>query len=624
MGIGSATNETHKPEGIKLQWCGEGEAPQGIDDNTYGITQERRNISFRLVNGSISCPPEDTTSLYTLDLNRRFNKSSNVTFHQELSITGYFRNESIYYTPDKYCIANWTESNVTVQICGAAPECGVSHPCVPKCCSMNRLYTVNSGTPNPCLKPFENSSPFNPILYTTISKRSSKNPVYYIRSSVRKRCKTNVAPIIHEVNQLNEAYSDVLRRCFRIQEDGTLRLLDMNKNWVKIAQDDYCLDGFQVNGSSLNLLDENFMVEEQHYIALICTNATQRVGDSTTSTHMSFPIIYGVAFIVTSIFLLLTLCVYGLLWKEQNIQGWTTMSHSGTMFLFYIFLAIDHFLGTQNMAFGRARVSFPCMASGIFLHFFFLSNFCWLTVICFSLFWTFRSINAGNRNTKNIGQFMAYAAFGWGLPLVYVVISVVLDLQYRYEPCNEVVVPMYGRETCSIASAAQGLYLYYPIAVLLVLNMIFFTITSFKLYQYKTQTAMIRENLDKSKEAKELFQLFAKLFFVMGFTWILEFVSWSVSGSTKTWYWAIVDVFNILQGIAIFVIYICKANTITSLRKNCPELRPLLDITDKFGGKSVDIRDAETSGTNVKGMSSSGVDGTKNMELKTVKQKRQD
>ncbi|CAG7717315.1 unnamed protein product [Allacma fusca] len=276
MGIGSATNETHEPEGIKLQWCGEGEVPQGIDTNTYGITQERRNISFRLKNGSISCPLEDTTSLYTLDLNRRFNKSSNVTFHQELSITGYFRNESIYYPPDKYCIANWTQSNVTVQICGAAPECGVSHPCVPKCCSMNRLYTVNSGTPNPCLKPFENSSPFNPILYTTISKRSSKNPVYYIRSSMIPRCRPNIAKIIHEANQLNEAYSDVHRRCFRIQEDGTLRLL-VNRNWIEVAQDDYCLDGFQVKGSSLNLPDEKFMGAEQHYIAFICTNATRRV-----------------------------------------------------------------------------------------------------------------------------------------------------------------------------------------------------------------------------------------------------------------------------------------------------------------------------------------------------------
>ncbi|CAG7815316.1 unnamed protein product [Allacma fusca] len=194
---------------------------------------------------------------------------------------------------------------------------------------------------------------------------------------------------------------------------------------------------------------------------------------------------------------------------------------------------------------------------------------------------------------------------------------------FVYEPCNEVLVPAYGRESCSITSAAQGPYLYYPIAVLLVLNMTFFSITSLKLYQYKASSAIARENLGRSKEATELFQLFTKLFFVMGITWILVFVSWKINVSTKAWYWAIVDVFNILQGIAIFVIYICRANIVTSLRQNCPGLRPLLSITDKFGGKSVDIREAETSGTNMNRTSTTGDDGMKNVELKTLNQKRQ-
>ncbi|CAG7661722.1 unnamed protein product [Allacma fusca] len=614
MSIATVKNGTFEPEGIKLQWCGKERAPQRIDNNTYGITEEQRNISVRFVNGSITCPSEVTTS----------NEMTKAKFDQELSITGYFRDGSTYYPPEKYCIASWTESNVTVQVCGAAPECGVSNPCIPKCCTINKLFTVNYGARGTCQEPFENSNPFNPILYTTVSKKSSKNSVYYIRSSITKRCGRNKTTVIHEGNQLNDVYSTVLRRCFRILEDGTLRMLDNNMKWVKIAREDYCLDGFQINGSSGKLSVENFMGDEQHYGAFICMNATQQARDSSsrTQTDISFHIVYGVAFSVTAVFLLLTLGVYVLLWKEQKIQGWTTMSHSGTMFLFYIFLAIVHFLGTQYMSVGRSRVSFLCMASGIFLHFFFLSNFCWLTVICFSLYRTFRSINACNHNAKNIGQFMAYAAFAWGLPLVYVVVSVALDQKYRYEPCNEVVVPMYGRETCGIWSAAQGPYLYYPIVALLVVNMTFFTITAYKLYQYKISTAMARENLDKSKEARELFQLFAKLFFVMGFTWILEFVSWSVSGSTKTWYWAIVDIFNILQGIAIFVIYICKANIITSLRKSYPGLRPLLSITDKFGGKSVDIREAETSGTNMMSTASVGDDGMRKVELKSLSQKR--
>ncbi|CAG7727924.1 unnamed protein product, partial [Allacma fusca] len=206
--------------------------------------------------------------------------------------------------------------------------------------------------------------------------------------------------------------------------------------------------------------------------------------------------------------------------------------------------------------------------------------------------------------SHNPKRFRAYVAFGWGLPFVYVVVSVVLDQKYSYEPCNEVLVPMYGRETCSIASAAQGPYLYYPIAVLLVLNMIFFINISWELYTTKNEIA--RENQAKSVEFRTLLQLFAKLFFLMGFPLILEIVFWNVSGSKDIWYWVIVEVLNILQEIAIFVIYICKPNIITSLQKNHPKLTTLMGLLfkDKFIWKSVHIREAETSNTHIRSISS--------------------
>ncbi|CAG7718515.1 unnamed protein product, partial [Allacma fusca] len=250
---GSATNDTHEPEGIQLQWCGHEKAPELIDFNTSGITEEQRNISARLVNGSVSCFPEMTTSLYTLDLNRRFNSThQDLSFDQELSITGYFRLGNIYYPPDKYCIANWTESSVTVQVCAAVPECGVSTPCVPMCCARNsRLLT---GTKSPCLTSFENPKLFSPTLYTTVWEKSLKTPAYYIKSCIERRCGTGLTTAIHETHPLKEVNSKALRRCFRILEDGTLRMLDSKRTWIQIARDDYCLqlEGFPTKGTSRN------------------------------------------------------------------------------------------------------------------------------------------------------------------------------------------------------------------------------------------------------------------------------------------------------------------------------------------------------------------------------------
>ncbi|CAG7689923.1 unnamed protein product, partial [Allacma fusca] len=66
------------------------------------------------------------------------------------------------------------------------------------------------------------------------------------------------------------------------------------------------LEGFPTKGTSRNHPVENFLGEEQNYSALICTNATRRYEDDPMYTT-TLPLIYGAAFIVASIFILLTL-----------------------------------------------------------------------------------------------------------------------------------------------------------------------------------------------------------------------------------------------------------------------------------------------------------------------------
>ena len=46
------------------------------------------------------------------------------------------------------------------------------------------------------------------------------------------------------------------------------------------------------------------------------------------------------------------------------------------------------------------------------------------------------------------------------------------------------------------------------------------------------------------------------LFILMGISWIMEIVSWLVGGSA--YYWIPSDVFNILMGVFIFIIFVCK------------------------------------------------------------------
>lgn len=68
-------------------------------------------------------------------------------------------------------------------------------------------------------------------------------------------------------------------------------------------------------------------------------------------------------------------------------------------------------------------------------------------------------------------------------------------------------------------------------------------------------------------------KLFLKLFIIMGVTWIFEVISWLVSGYNWNWYWVIFDMINILQAIVIFIIFVCKKETISSLEQKYPSFK---------------------------------------------------
>jgi hypothetical protein len=192
--------------------------------------------------------------------------------------------------------------------------------------------------------------------------------------------------------------------------------------------------------------------------------------------------------------------------------------------------------------------------------------------------------------------------FGWGLPFIFVTISVVLDQKYSYEPCNEVIVPEYGIGTCSVSIGALGPYKYYPVALLLSLNLLFFSMTFYKLNEYKKSASSASKAL---KSNKQLFQVIMKLFFVMGFTWTFELILWCwwwLSGADRKWFRAATNLINCLLAVAIFVIYVCKSSVAGSLKNNYPRLRTFLTI---MGNKS------ETSAT----MPSTSLEGAERQNL---------
>jgi hypothetical protein len=61
------------------------------------------------------------------------------------------------------------------------------------------------------------------------------------------------------------------------------------------------------------------------------------------------------------------------------------------------------------------------------------------------------------------------------------------------------------------------------------------------------------------------FNLYLKLFIVMGINWVMELVSWAIGGPGYLWY--LTDIGNTLQGVLIFIIFVWKRKILRLLAR---------------------------------------------------------
>jgi hypothetical protein len=65
------------------------------------------------------------------------------------------------------------------------------------------------------------------------------------------------------------------------------------------------------------------------------------------------------------------------------------------------------------------------------------------------------------------------------------------------------------------------------------------------------------------------------LFIVAGVTWVFEVAEWAAENDANEdilWYWFIFDMVNILQAVAIFLIFVCNRAMIRCLQQECPNI----------------------------------------------------
>jgi len=99
--------------------------------------------------------------------------------------------------------------------------------------------------------------------------------------------------------------------------------------------------------------------------------------------------VYPYLLLVSSFFLVATIVVYMVISEiRDNIHGVSTMFYFTCTAFFYVSLAMIKLgVGIDQDKF---ETNSFCKPIAICAHFFFLSTFTWLNIVCFDLWWTFK------------------------------------------------------------------------------------------------------------------------------------------------------------------------------------------------------------------------------------------
>ena len=200
---------------------------------------------------------------------------------------------------------------------------------------------------------------------------------------------------------------------------------------------------------------------------------------------------------VSIFFLLLTLLFYTTLPDLCNYQGRIIRAYLLSILLTTVLLIVIYNVKLES----TEAVSHPaeefffgisenvCKLIGYSLYFAVILMFCWMSVLCFDLFWTFVCTPTQFQNKKNNPRFFVYLAIGFGVPVLMTISIFMVDRFKVFEIRPEV-----GFDSCFLSSEGSRYYFNGPIIALLAFNTVIFIITTFSLWKsYRENKMAIRQ-----------------------------------------------------------------------------------------------------------------------------------
>ncbi|KAM3962511.1 putative G-protein coupled receptor Mth-like 3 [Aphomia sociella] len=243
----------------------------------------------------------------------------------------------------------------------------------------------------------------------------------------------------------------------------------------------------------------------------------------------------GILTIISVVFLLATILVYGYLPQLRDLQGLCYMCMCISMAFGFLML------GTLQLS--RLYEGDLCTTTAFLIYTWMMATFFWMNVICVNVYRTVKDSTYLKKTERK--QYFWYSCYAWGGTILFLLVSVITNFIE-----GDHWKPGFGHGSCWFAGRTETwIFFYGPIAVIVTANIVLFVLSSFTLWQHNKQYEANKLNILKHK-----FLLSLKLFLVMGISWIFEIASFAHGEDHILW--QITDTFNCLQGFVIFVLLV--------------------------------------------------------------------
>ncbi|XP_023288840.1 probable G-protein coupled receptor Mth-like 3 isoform X1 [Orussus abietinus] len=292
--------------------------------------------------------------------------------------------------------------------------------------------------------------------------------------------------------------------------------------------------------------------EVEEYLVLFCYH---KVVGMEAEDPDDKPTFYPVGMIISVPFLVATFVIYAILPELRNLHGLTLRGYVGSLAVAYANLTVVQ-ISSGNMP------DSTCIALAFIIHFSFLASFFWLNVMCFDIWWTFGGFRSlqGSAKQREKKKFIMYSIYAWGCATLLTAVCMVMDLVPGIP--KHYIRPEFGVGSCwYYTNMARAIYFYGPMGVTVACNICLFVSTAIKIVRHKKDTAHHLKGSDSRRhdDNKQWFNLYLKLFIVMGISWSMEIISWLFEESSPKYIWYVSDIGNTLQGVIIFVIFVWKS-----------------------------------------------------------------